>query len=284
MTEHRLIITGATGTLGRAFARDCDVRGIPYLLTSRADLDIADPASAEALLDGVRPWAVINTAGYVRVDDAERDESRCMRENALGVATLARACAARGASFVTFSSDLVFDGASRRPYVERDATGPLNAYGRSKAEAERIALASHPSPLVVRTSAFFGPNDDYNFLTVGLRELRARRPVSAIDDCVVSPTYVPDLVRCTLDLLIDGASGIWHLANSGETTWAGFIRRAAELTEAPASMIQPISTAEAGLDAARPAYSALGSEHGALMPPLDAALLRYAEECATLTQ
>lgn len=284
MTEHRLIITGATGTLGRAFARDCDVRGIPYLLTSRADLDIADPDSVEALLDGVRPWAVINTAGYVRVDDAERDEARCMRENTSGVATLAQACATHDASFVTFSSDLVFDGASSRPYVESDATGPLNAYGRSKAEAERVALASHPSPLVIRTSAFFGPMDDYNFVTVGLRELRARRPFSAIDDCVVSPTYVPDLVKCTLDLLIDGASGIWHLANRGETTWAGFIRRAAELTEAPASLIQPITCAEAGLDAARPAYSALGSEHGALMPSLDAALLRYAEECATLTR
>ncbi|MFN7132539.1 MAG: DUF4170 domain-containing protein, partial [Myxococcales bacterium] len=103
-------ITGARGTLGRAFARLCELRGLEYRLLTRQELDIASPASVEAALDRHQPWAVINAAGYVRVDDAESDADRCFRENALGPAELARACARHGLPLVTFSSDLVFGG------------------------------------------------------------------------------------------------------------------------------------------------------------------------------
>ncbi|MBV9169890.1 MAG: sugar nucleotide-binding protein, partial [Chloroflexi bacterium] len=122
----RLLITGASGTLGRAFARICNERGLPHRLLSRADMDIADAASVERMLDLEQPWALINTAGYVRVDDAEREQQRCMRENADGPAVLAQACGDRGIQLVTFSSDLVFDGELvGRAYVESDTVNPL---------------------------------------------------------------------------------------------------------------------------------------------------------------
>ena len=278
-----LLITGATGTLGRAFARLCEVRGLSYHLLSRGEMDIADRASVEAALARLRPWAVVNAAGYVRVDDAEREAERCTRENADGASLLAEACAARGAALVTFSSDLVFDGAKSAPYVESDAVAPLNVYGRSKADAERRVLAAHPGALVARTSAFFGPWDDYNFATLCLRALAAGRAFVAASDSVVSPTYVPDLVNACLDLLIDGESGVWHLANAGALTWAEFATLVARSAGFDPSFVEPRPTRELRLAAARPRYTALASERGALLPPLESALARYLRESAAPT-
>ncbi len=273
-----LVITGATGTLGRAFARICEMRGLAYRLLRRADLDIADPASVDAALDGIRPWAVVNTAGFVRVDDAEREAARCHRENTVGPKVLARACAARGVRLLTFSSDLVFDGAAGRPYLERDRPAPLCVYGATKAAAEAAVLAILPSALVVRTSAFFGPWDDYNFVTVVARTLRESRVFRAAGDSVVSPTYVPDLVHTSLDLLIDDAGGLWHLANAGAVTWAELAHRTATLCGLDSALVEVCETASLGFVAPRPRFSVLGSEHGRLLPDLEGALGRYLKE------
>jgi dTDP-4-dehydrorhamnose reductase len=273
-----LAITGATGTLGRALARVCAVRGIAHRLLSRAEMDVADAPSVRAALDAIRPWAVVNAAGYVRVDQAEAEPERCRRENAEGAAVLAAACAARGLPLVTFSSDLVFDGSKSTPYVESDPVAPLNAYGRSKAEAEARVMDAHPSALVVRTSAFFGPWDAHNFVTIALRELDAGRPFAAADDATVSPTYVPDLANACLDLLMDGERGIWHLATPGALTWAELARRAAELAGVDARLLRPQPTRAFGFPAPRPLYTALRSERGWPMPPLEDALGRFVRE------
>jgi dTDP-4-dehydrorhamnose reductase len=272
-----ILITGATGTLGRAFARICRKRNLAYRLLSRQDMDITDPASVERALDKYRPWAVVNTAGYVRVDDAERDAERCFRENAIGPAILAAACARHGVHLTTFSSDLVFDGALDRPYVESDSVAPLNVYGRSKAEAELRVQDKHPGALVVRTSAFFGPWDKYNFVTLALQALERGEPFRAARDMAVSPTYVPDLVHACLDLAIDGESGVWHLANVGTLTWAELAEQAAARAGVDASRLEAISVDDCGFTAARPRYTGLHSERGILLPSLDHALGRYLE-------
>jgi len=272
-----ILITGATGTLGRAFARLCRKRNLAYRLLSRQDMDITDPDSVERALDKYQPWAIINTAGYVRVDDAEQDAERCFRENAIGPAILAAACARHGVHLTTFSSDLVFDGASDRPYVESDTVAPLNVYGRSKAEAELRVQDRHPGALVVRTSAFFGPWDKYNFVTLALQALERGEPFRAARDMAISPTYVPDLVHACLDLAIDGESGVWHLANVGTLTWAELAERAAARAGVDASRLEAVPAASIGFAAARPRYTGLHSERGILMPTLDHALGRYLE-------
>jgi dTDP-4-dehydrorhamnose reductase len=269
-TQRKLLITGGTGTLGRAFARICSARHLQYDLLTRADMDIADQASVEAAIARHRPWAVINTAGYVRVADAEHEPERCFRENADGAELLARACAHLGIPFVTFSSDLVFDGSLGRPYVESDPVAPQCMYGKSKAEAEKRVRQVAPDALIIRTSAFFGPWDSYNFVHAVLRELAAGRPVQASDAVIVSPTYVPDLVHATLDLTIDHANGIWHLANQGSLSWHELAVRAA---------------CEAGLDTgmifreeSAAVTTSLSSERGLLLPRFDDALQRYVRE------
>lgn len=274
-----LLIAGATGTLGLAFARICEVRGLSYQLLSRRELDIADALSVEQALTEYEPWAIINTAGYVRVDDAEEDAEKCMRENATGALTLAQACARSGIKLVTFSSDLVFDGKKLTPYVETDETSPLNVYGHSKAEAEREVLSVLQEALVVRTSAFFGPWDEYNFVTIALRALVSGHRFRAASDVLISPAYVPDLVHASLDLLIDDEHGIWHLTNAGALTWADFARCAAEAAGLDASLVDECSTQALNLAAPRPGYSVLTSERGWLLPSLDNALARYLRDC-----
>jgi dTDP-4-dehydrorhamnose reductase len=275
-----ILITGATGTLGRAFARICELRGLPYQLLGRADLDVAVPASVEAALERWQPWAVVNAAGYVRVDDAEHDE-RNHRENVIGPLVLAQACARHGVQVVNFSSDLVFDGAQDdAPYVESDPAAPLNAYGRAKREAELRVLEAAPRALMVRTAAFFGPWDQHNFVTLALQALRRGEHWQAAQDQWVSPTYVPHLVNATLDLLVDREHGIWHLANQGVVSWAGLACIAAEAAGLDPDLVRGVPAASLGQPAARPRFSALGSERGLLMPTLEEALARYLTDTA----
>lgn len=272
-----VLITGA-GTLGRAFERICEERGLAHQLLARAELDITDGDAVAAVLDRTEPWLVVNTAGYVRVDDAESDHERCHRDNVIGPEQLARRCAARQVPVATFSSDLVFDGAKAAPYEETDAPAPLGVYGRTKHEAEQRVLDAHDRALVIRTSAFFGPWDAHNFVTVALRELAAGRHVRAAADSTVSPTYVPDLVHAVLDLAIDGEHGVWHLANAGAVTWAELARNAAELAGHRADRVVAVPACELAWRARRPVFSALGSSRGMLLPALDASLRRYFQE------
>jgi dTDP-4-dehydrorhamnose reductase len=270
-----VLVTGASGTLGRAFARLCEVRGLCVRAYSRAELDICDAASIDRALDDTSAWAVINAAGYVRVDAAELDCERCYRENSEGAELLASACAARELPLLTFSSDLVFDGLRQTPYVETHDVGPLNVYGLSKARAERTVMRAHAGALIVRTSSFFGPWDEHNFVTVALRTLARGDVFRAIDDIVVSPTYVPDLVNVALDLLIDGEQGLWHLVNDGSLSWAELVRHAAKLARVSTARLQPDSWRAFGLAARRPSFSVLSSERGIVMPSLEDALARY---------
>ncbi|MES2822520.1 MAG: family 1 glycosylhydrolase [Pseudomonadota bacterium] len=279
LSKHKpVLIIGATGTLGRAFAHICSMRNIPYMLFSRTDLDITSKSSVVNLIANHRPWAVINAAGFVDVDAAESRPDVCFKENATGPVILAEACLHYDAQFLTFSSDLVFDGITQIPYVESSPTAPLNTYGAAKAYAETHVLESNPSALVVRTSAFFGPWDEHNFLAKMIHSLEQEQHFLAANDQIISPTYVPDLVNNCLDLIIDKANGIWHLANSAALTWAEFALKAARAGELNMQLIKSVSKAELGLKAQRPVYSALGTEKGNLMPTLDDAIGRYFSE------
>jgi dTDP-4-dehydrorhamnose reductase len=270
-----IMITGAAGTLGRAVARICEGRRLPFLALTRAELDVTDAVAVARAVERIAPWAVVNAAGYVRVDDAEDDRDRCLRENAHAVFALARACADHGVRFATFSSDLVFDGSKRAAYVESDRRAPLGVYGESKALAEQHVAELCPRGLVIRTSAFFGPWDEWSFVRVALRRLRAGEIVHAATDQVVSPTYVPDLANATLSLLVDGAEGTWHVANAGAVSWFHLAALAAELDGAPTRQLRGRTTSELAARAARPAFSALASERGLVLPDLADALRRF---------
>ena len=272
-----ILISGASGTLGSSFKRICEKRNLACHVLTRQEMDITDPASVEAAIVRFKPWAIVNAGGYVRVDEAEADFDRCMRENTLGPTVLALACIRHALRFMTFSSDLVFDGAREQPYVESDLANPLGVYGRSKLEAEQRVLDADPQALVIRTSSFFGPWDQHNFVTQALNALDVGLPFQAARDVTVSPTYVPDLVNVSLDLLIDRERGIWHLTNGEAVSWFELARRACAAAGVSSERLQEVSVEECGYTARRPGYSALSSERGLLLPSLDDALKRYVE-------
>ncbi|MBA2423125.1 MAG: sugar nucleotide-binding protein [Chitinophagales bacterium] len=273
-----LLITGKSGTLGNAFTRLCDQRGIAYHVTDREELDISDVVKINKAIEAYKPWAIVNTCGFVRVDEAELDAERCYAENTEAASTLAAVCKKAKVPLVSFSSDLVFDGLKTEPYVESDITGPLNIYGSSKAEAEQKILAVYPDSLIIRSSGFFGPWDIYNFAFQVLQSVKNQLPIAAAEDVLISPTYVPDLVNATLDLLLDGERGIWHIVNDSVISWADFARVITRLSDCDMNLVQGVTMDSFGYKARRPRYSALASEKGIILPQLHNAIDRFLKE------
>jgi dTDP-4-dehydrorhamnose reductase len=270
-----LLITGRTATLALAVVRSCVQRGLSYHALSRGELDLADPQAVAAALECYRPWAVVNAAGFACPDAADADQEECPRASLAPAYVLARACAADGIQLLAWSSHLVFDGCSRRPYLEGDAPAPRGLYATCKLEAERAILASCPRALLVRAGPLFAPWDQANLIARAIHAVRAGRHFRAAEDVTISPSYLPHLVTAALDLLIDGECGIWHLANQGAITHADFIRTIVRGARLPAERVEGVRAAEIDRLAARPSYSVLGSSRGLLMPPLDQAIAHY---------
>lgn len=276
-----ILIFGKNGTLGRAFARICKQRFLQYKLLDRQECDVTDLAAIRRVVEHYRPWAIVNAAGFVRLEEAELEQERCFAENVTGPRHLAEIAAQYGIQLVTFSSDLVFDGNQQWPYTESDQPNPINLYGLTKAKAETAILGIYPDALVVRTSAFFGPWDQYNFAHFVRQSLQHEETIQVASDAVISPTYVPDLVHATLDLLVDQEKGIWHLANEGELSWSDFACEIADRFGLNRKYIKATSTEEFQFAARRPLYSVLSSSRGILLPKLENALRRYTEEIQT---
>lgn len=272
---HPLLIIGANGTLGQAFIHICEQRGIHYKAITRQEVDLANAAQITAMIDQYMPWAIVNAAGFVRVDDAEAEAKSCYISNTDGPVNLAIKCQEKGIKLLTYSSDLVFDGLKNTGYVEDDIVNPLNVYGLSKAKAEEKVLQHNPSALIVRTSAFFGPWDKYNFVHQVAQSLKNKTVFNVANDVYISPTYVPDLVNASIDILIDDEKGIWHLANSGALTWYELATEVAQRTKLNTKYLNPLPIDELGFTAKRPTFSVLASSRGLPLQTLDKALDTY---------
>lgn len=217
-----ILITGGNGMLAHAFRAVLDDRDLAATIVCRADCDVSDPAAVGAAFERVKPTLLINCAAYTKVDLAEKEADAARSGNAIGPGVLAEACRRHGAALVHFSTDYVFDGTIRRPLRPEDPVGPQSAYGRSKLEGERAIMAEPPSRwLIARTAWLYGPGGP-NFVQTMLNVARAGKPLRVVNDQVGSPTYTFDLAAATLDLLDRGASGVWHVANSGQTNWFDF--------------------------------------------------------------
>jgi dTDP-4-dehydrorhamnose reductase len=238
-----VLITGAGGQLGTALAEVFpEARAF-----TRAEWDVAEPHALDE-----RPELVLHAAAWTKVDDAESDPVGARRANVEGT----RNVVALGAPVVYYSSDYVFDGSKREPYVESDPTQPLGVYGRTKLDGEREVREGW----IVRSSWLFGWTG-HNFVRTMLRLGAERDEVSVVDDQRGCPTYVGHLAVATRDLL-GLPRGVWHVAADGECTWAEF----AEAIFAEAGLdcrVRRITTEEFGAPAPRPAYSVLRSEKGA---------------------
>ena len=273
--QRPILITGGSSTLGKAIARICGMRNIPYKSFTRSELDIADLSSVEKVIEDYKPWAIINTAGYVHLDNAEEDFEKCFRENVAGVTNIAEVSARMNVPMIMFSTAHVFDGSNDEGYTESDSKKPLNVYGHSKSISEEIALKLNPNALIIRTSQFFGPWDESNFVTKTLKSLLHNNPVEVPRDQRFTPTYLPDLAHECLNLLIDGEKGVIHVTNQGEVTWEELAKIAASRVKADPSLIISKPLSQMNFKAQRPLCTVLRSEKFHRLPSLEDALERY---------
>ena len=273
----RVLLTGAAGQVGGELARALAGRA-EVTAHDRRTLDLSDGKAIARAVRDAKPAVILNAAAYTAVDKAESEEEAAAAVNATAPGILAQEAKTCGALLVHYSTDYVFDGTKKSPYVETDPTAPLGAYGRTKLEGERAIAASGCDHLILRTSWVFAAHGQ-NFVRTMLRLGATRPELRVVADQRGSPTSARDLARATLRILADegaltpaglqrvrGAGGIYHATAAGVTTWHAFAQqifsdwawRNGGRFVAP--RVLPITTAEYPTPARRPAWSVLSNE------------------------
>ena len=260
----RFVITGGAGMLGQDVAAAAKSAGHDVVTFARGELDIVDRAAAEAALRDARPDVVVNCAAWTDVDGAEGSPAQALSVNGAGAGNVARAAAAAGAWTVHISSDYVFDGAKRSPYVESDPVDPVSSYGRSKLAGEREVAENAPERhTIVRSSWLFGAGGPCFPATI-LRLAGERDELKVVDDQIGCPTFTGHLAQALVDLATRESPpvGILHVAGAGMCSWYELAREIVAVA-AVSCEVQTCSTAEMPRPATRPAYSVLRSERDA---------------------
>ncbi|MET4782113.1 dTDP-4-dehydrorhamnose reductase [Glaciihabitans sp. UYNi722] len=251
------LIAGAGGMLGQDLQRALAGRDVTAV--TRADLDVTDlDAARVAVADHS---VVINASAYTKVDDAETHEDEAYAVNAIGAQNLAIAARENAARLVQVSTDYVFDGSATSPYAETTELNPISAYGRTKAEGERLALAEHPSgTYIVRTAWLYGAGGP-NFAKTMIRLAASHDTVSVVTDQLGQPTWTADLARQIVELLdSDAPAGVYHATNSGEATWFEFTKEIFLVAGLDPERVKPTTSADFVRPAPRPDYSVLGHD------------------------
>ncbi len=249
----RVVVVGCRGMLGSDLMRTLRDGGIDVSGYDLPDIDITRDISA---LDWRGAEWIVNAAAYTDVDGAENEQAAAAAVNAQGAANLALHCARAGCALLHISSDYIFDGTARIPYSEDAEPCPLNVYGRTKLDGERLVRSSGCEHLIVRTQALFGKHGSNFVRTIAERVKKGESPLRVVNDQFTCPTYTLHLARAILKLLLISARGTVNVSASGQCTWHQLALAVAQLVQ-PRAVIEPISSVESGRLAMRPAYSVL---------------------------
>jgi dTDP-4-dehydrorhamnose reductase len=282
----RVVIIGANGQLGTDLVRVLREREVVIPLTHRK-LEVCDFARTREVLVQTRPDIVINTAAFVQVDRCEDEVERSFQVNTYAVRNLAQICQELGSLLVHLSTDYVFDGKKRKPYLENDIPHPLSVYGVSKLAGEYFVRALCERHLVVRSSGLYGlagsSGKGGNFVETMINMARAggrpqKKPIRVVDDQILVPTYTRDLAEAIVRLIDSQALGLYHLTSDGECSWYEFAQRIFTLLGLSPDL-SPTTTEAFAARARRPAYSVLRSARLAWrLRPWPQALAEYLQE------
>jgi dTDP-4-dehydrorhamnose reductase len=258
----------------RRVAHDAEVVAL-----TRADVDLTDHHRVMSIVGDARPDVVINCSAHNAVDRAEDDPATALAVNSFAVQSLARAAAAANAVFVHYSTDFVFDGLAEHPYVETDPTNPRSVYGQSKLIGEWLAGETSAGAYVLRVESLFGGPAAKSSVDKIVGALRSEQEAPVFVDRTVTPSYVEDVAAATWALVTARApSGVYHVVNSGVTTWHDLGREIARLLDC-APRLRPVKVSDIPMRAPRPQYCALSNAKlanaGFRMPTWQDALRRY---------
>lgn len=256
--------------LGHDVARAAEAAGHEPVPLTRAELDITDRGAAAAAVAKAAPQAVVNCAAWTNVDGAEFSYEEAVAANGAGAGHVAAAASAAGAWTLHVSTDYVFDGDKREPYLESDPVGPRSGYGRSKLVGERAVAGNTPDRhTIVRTSWLFGAGG--RCFPQNILELAADRDqLTVVEDQVGSPTYTGHLAAVLVELAARGPEaprGVLHVAGDGQCSWFEFAREIVAAAGVSGCEVVPVSSEQFPRPAPRPAYSVLRSERGAPVLP-----------------
>ena len=217
----KILLTGRNGQVGYELERALAPLG-EVIALDRARLDVSDAGAIQRVVREARPEVIVNAAAYTAVDRAESEPALASAVNAVAPGVFAEEARRSGALLVHYSTDFVFDGEKKTPYVEDDPAQPVNVYGRTKLEGERAIEGSGCRYLILRTSWVYGPRG-HNFLKTVLRLARERSELRMVDDQIGAPTSAASIALATVEMLRRaGPEGLFHMTASGETSWRGF--------------------------------------------------------------
>lgn len=265
MYKPLVVITGKNGQLGWELAQLKVLNNFQFdfLFIDKEELDLSNPDSIPAFFKQHKPQYFINCGAYTLVDKAETERELTRAINAISVGVIAAECTAIDCTFITISTDYVFDGNGTSPYLPNQATDPLNYYGLTKCEGEQLALQNNPKTVIIRTSWVYSVHAN-NFVKTMLRLMKEREELKIVADQVGSPTYAADFADAIIKIIeqLEGGNihyGIYHYSNSGVISWYDFAVAIKNIAGLSCNVL-PIPTTDFPTPAKRPAYSVLDKE------------------------
>lgn len=256
-----ILVIGAKGMLGRDL--------LPILQSSPIgrevigwdieEIDIREEKGARSRIETLNPETVIHIAAYTDVDGCEKNRDAAFQVNGEGVKHVVLGAKACGARVVYLSTDYIFDGRKKEPYLETDLPNPLNVYGQSKLRGEEYLRQGTDDHLIIRTQWLYGRHGK-NFVDSILRQAKEKRELAVVDDQTGSPTYTVDLSRAILSLLNRNSRGTFHAVNQGNCTWYAFSQAILRFAQVEGIRLTPVSTEALARPAVRPSYSVLDTQ------------------------
>ncbi len=274
-----VVLLGGSGQLGTEIRARW--AGDAILAPSHADLDILDADAIARVVDIHRADLVVNCAAFHNVDACESQPAAAFAANASAVDAMAAICEQRSISFVTISTDYVFDGAKKAPYTEEDVPRPLSVYAVSKFAGELLVLRRNAKAYVIRTCGVYGAaasKSKGTFIDRVIKQARSGETTRAVSDVIASPTFAGHLAEAIRSLVATGEYGLYHACNAGAISWYEYAAKVLELAGVEGT-IEPISASDWKVAARRPSYSALANRKlealGITMPDWEAGIAAY---------
>lgn len=264
MSKKIIAVSGKNGQLGSELEAAAKLfTGYDFIFMDKEELDITSTSSLESFFKANQPHFFINCAAYTAVDKAENDKETSYQINATSVGNIASLCQRYNTVLLHVSTDYVFNGVGHVPYAEDDATDPVNHYGYTKSEGEKMALQNNLYTIIIRTSWVYSVHGQ-NFVKTMLRLMKERNEINVVSDQHGSPTYALDLAEAILTIVrycVNNPvpSGIFHYSNEGAISWHEFAVTIKEMTQS-SCVVHPIPAEQYPTPAKRPTYSVLDKQ------------------------